>query len=99
MSLRSRYRSDDRLGAKLFRRRHPDATTRVLGRALSATLLVGFEEILRRQRARSVPGGVADSAGIGIQSRCRFARERRWAHATASSDRQTGCASGGNEAL
>ncbi len=78
---------------------HPDAASRVLGRALSATVLVGFEEILRRQRARSVPGGVADSAGIGVQSRCRFARERRWADATASSDRQTSCASGGNEAL
>ena len=46
----------------------PDAAARVLGSAVSASLLVGLEEILRGERTGSLSGGVADPAGIGIQS-------------------------------
>ena len=57
------------------------------------------EKILCRQWARSLSGGFADSAGIGVQPPRRVARQCRGAYATPSQDRQGRRPSGRPEAL
>ena len=64
--LRSRHRSDEAFRPQLFCGRYSNLAAGLLGGAISAALLGRPEEIFFVQWTGSLPGGVADPAGIGI---------------------------------
>src|SRR5207244_11670380 len=83
-AVQSGNRSDEESSAELLCHGYSGAATVVLGSPVSTPLLGGSEAVFDAKPVGSLPGGVTDPAGVGIQSGRRLACQRAGVDAVAA---------------